>query len=598
MANKAETAGQGTLVVMLHAFTQRAAGLAAVEQAVLEQWPGATIYRPQLPLGLFSMKDPNRIVLGLINSIDQLLQEAEAKGQPFLDIVLVGHSAGALLARKLYVVACGEGKEAPFDPVFREQTAGYSGGSIPPRSWAPKISRLVLLAGMNRRWRISPYLSFTQAFGWWLGTIVGYVLQLLWRFLSLILRVRGATPFILTIRRGAPFITQLRIQWLLMRRRAGDPKATGSALTVQLLGSRDDIVAPEDNIDLVSGGDFVYLDVPYSGHSDVVQLNDATFGTGRKTVFQFAISGDPDALREQAVIPSDENFSAPNMDVKQLVFVIHGIRDVGYWTHKLARRVKQRAGNKRNEWATETSSYGYFPMLPFVFPWYRRQKVEWFMDQYAQALARYPNASFSYIGHSNGTYLLAKALEIYPCCHFRHVVFAGSVVRRGYDWRRLLSASPPRVEAVLNFVATSDWVVAVFPKFFQWARLQDLGSAGHDGFALSQTDSGVHEITYVKGGHSAAIQEHVWDIIADFVVTGKAPLTELPYTRKSRNLLVTLLGKIPFVVCGIPVIVVSLWFGIEKALGFMIEDSDTASFAAGVALSAYALSLWLAVTKL
>jgi hypothetical protein len=56
--------------------------------------------------------------------------------------------------------------------------------------------------------------------------------------------------------------------------------------------------------------------------------------------------------------------------VEDIVFVIHGIRDKGYWTHKIARRVqamaKQRPGDIR--FATETSSYGYFPMLSFLLP--------------------------------------------------------------------------------------------------------------------------------------------------------------------------------------------------------------------------------------
>ena len=51
-------------------------------------------------------------------------------------------------------------------------------------------------------------------------------------------------------------------------------------------------------------------------------------------------------------------------------------------------------------------------MLPFLLSAYRRKNVEWLMDRYTEVVARYPNATVSYIGHSNGTYLLAKALEL------------------------------------------------------------------------------------------------------------------------------------------------------------------------------------------
>src|SRR5437762_14376361 len=43
--------------------------------------------------------------------------------------------------------------------------------------------------------------------------------------------------------------------------------------------------------------------------------------------------------------------------------------------------------------SVRTPTYGYFAMLPFVLPWIRRQKVEWFMDQYVSARAQFPNRS-------------------------------------------------------------------------------------------------------------------------------------------------------------------------------------------------------------
>ena len=60
------------------------------------------------------------------------------------------------------------------------------------------------------------------------------------------------------------------------------------------------------------------------------------------------------------------------------------------------------------------------------------------MDKYAEAKALFPNAEFSYVGHSNGTYLLARALTDYTCCSFKYVVFAGSVVRTDYNWSKYL----------------------------------------------------------------------------------------------------------------------------------------------------------------
>lgn len=630
MHQKIEVTGgeESTLVVLLHAYTHRAANLRSVESAISEVWPSARILRPELPASLLSKTDPNLIVSDLLTKIDQVVKEAQDAERPFEKIILIGHSLGALLARKVYVVACGETSSAPFEDVYR----GSSLEPVEERAWAKKVERLILFAGMNRGWRVSHHISLKRAPAWMIGSGLCHVIHMF----------TGRWPLIFTIRRGAEFITQLRIQWLRMQQRAGAPKEPnkqasplfqGKALTVQLLGSIDDMVAPEDNVDLVSGKEFIYLDVPYSGHADVVDLSDTrkdvvtckTYGDHRKERFLLALTSTREKLEEEGVIPSDENFTEANHNVKNMVFVIHGIRDAGYWTHKIARRIKERARylaqqqliTSSTEWATETSSYGYFPMLPFIFPWYRRQKVEWLMDQYAEALARYPKANISYVGHSNGTYLLAKALEIYPCCHFENVVLAGSVVNQGYPWQSLMQrqqetpAGPeqkshrkqePRVKAILNFVATRDWVVAFFPKLFQVFRLQDLGSLGHDGFGIKPLGENMYQAEWIVGGHGAAIEEPMWDTIADFVITGKAETNKFPCKGKPTSLLerlVRTLGHFPLLVwLGLVWILWKGWQSINGVIETTITDPLLQAQTSGFALAFYLLLLWLLLNRI
>ena len=131
---------------------------------------------------------------------------------------------------------------------------------------------------------------------------------------------------------------------------------------------------------------------------------------------------------------------------------------------------------------------------------------------------------------------------------FNRIVFAGSVVRRDYDWSSMLETG--RVRGVLNYVATADWVVAFFPKLMQDLRLQDLGSAGHDGFSQCRPTPpfGLKQVEYVAGDHHAAIGEARWDELAEFIVDGTPP----PLRNDNRRAWwVVALGRVPILIWAI-----------------------------------------------
>jgi hypothetical protein len=123
-----------------------------------------------------------------------------------------------------------------------------------------------------------------------------------------------------------------------------------------------------------------------------------------------------------------------------------------------------------------------------------------------------------YIGHSNGTYLLAKGLSLCPAMRFDRVLFAGSVVQRNYPWPARLGT---QVASVVNLVAAGDLVVAFFPRAFERLRLQDLGGAGVDGFMLLPPGA---NRSYLPGRHDAGIREEMWNDIAAFAVNGDLPM--------------------------------------------------------------------------
>jgi pimeloyl-ACP methyl ester carboxylesterase len=560
------------LAVLLHAYTHTPTSLDAVAREVRSSYPDSDLLIPRLPVGAFSWADSQEIADQLVARIDALetKRRETTQGVGYHEIILAGHSLGAVLARKVWALAQGATPAATVD-------------QAEVRPWAGKIRRVILLAAMNRGWMISSALTTLARLEWTLGTAWG-------NFCRHVLR---HDPLIFGIRRGAPFLTTTRLQCLAVERslvRRGGPLP----ITVQLLGTADDYVAPTDNLDLATGPDFHYLEVEEGTHRGIVTLKEGGPQAGALARFRSALQDAPDVLRRRALAREDvfdlyevaaddhdaTSVAVESEAVKQVVFVIHGIRDKGFWTRRIARRIKEASRAAGKPCRSVTSTYGYFPMGPFLVPWKRRVHVEWLLDQYVTAKALYPDAAFAYVGHSNGTYLLAQALELCPAIRFQHVVFAGSVVRSNYDWRRFLSEGRNQVERVLNYVGADDRVVAIFPHGLERLRLQDLGGAGHLGFAeiaaaghaasrnVESLGKPLVNVKYVSGGHSGALKSDSWDDIAAFVVSGTAP----PASGKPDKLTKWLGALSPLIWTVILLVVLGLTSFVLAPLGFPVPN--------------------------
>lgn len=529
------------LIVFIHGFGNASQRLAAIRAVTRQVKPDADFFAPELP---FAGKWPcivtaETIVAELMQKLDALISTHD-----YARITLVGHSFGAVLARKIAIAAHGEqvAQDGDLPAPFEAALEPYRQA----RPWANKIDRLVLMAGMNRGWTTSSTLDWLTSLKWSVGQWLGELLL-------------AGKPTIFALRRGAPFLVNTRLQWLAMM----DPQygSRPDLIVTQLLGTNDDHVSPDDNVDysvdLPYSNErqaYFYLEVPLSGHGNVVDMADQD-GTAidsarirRREIYLTALMSDRVQLAEQCIQReqmADSLPPPPAPDVTDVVFVVHGIRDKGFWTQKIARTIKRHAGpgQKFESW---TESYGYFAMLPFVLRSVRQRKVEWLMDRYVEARARYPRARFHYVGHSNGTYLCAQALKDYRAARFDRIVFAGSVVRKDYNWMGLIEPQQgsPHVKQVLNYVATSDWVVAMLPNSVQRWRLFNLGSAGHDGFLQASANGPVHQVSYIVGGHSVGHEEANWDNIARFIVAGATPPPEEPLFSNTPSRLWRTLGAL------------------------------------------------------
>lgn len=512
---------------------------------VFPQEEAGELLVPDLDLGTFSTADPNDLVAGLLRVVD-----ARWNSQPFERLIIIGFSAGTLLARNLYATACGA----------RAEPDGTVDASA-ARPWASRVERLVLVAGITRGWSIS---SATPALVRFVAPLALFFLNQWARWFcgrSPVLK-RGPPPLIQQFKRGAPFVIESRLKLLQVERHVRQSAAGQLPHTVLLLGSKDEYVSPADAVDLGPRDGYTYIEVPESNHIALLHVQHARStddadkqrrAEQRAGLLLRALTQSPAQLADVAmkhadiddwlddmdrpVLPPDR---APEDPVDHVVFIVHGIRDNGFWTKRIGREVKELARRRQAPPRAQGSaprtlvvsapspSYGFFSMWDFVNPWGREEATYWFLEKYAEVSVRWPDVPVSYIGHSNGTYLAANALADCRMVAFQRIVFAGSVVRTDYPWGDLGN----RVGSVLNLVATADWVVACLPGAFErlgWNGA-GVGGAGFDGFQeaadnqnAEATAPEVHNFCFIAGGHGAGIDEPVWPDIAAFIVDGTLP---------------------------------------------------------------------------
>jgi pimeloyl-ACP methyl ester carboxylesterase len=363
------------------------------------------------------------------------------------EIILVGHSLGALVARKAWLNA-----------VDSKQGNDYTNAG-----WGKKVTRFVLFAGISRG----------------LDTEKSWSKKILTRLVE-------ALPGRFTIEdcyRGSAFITNLRISWIQY---IASLPLTSQPITVQVLGTEDGLVKREDSIDLDVFPETQPIAIAGAGHGDVHTLAGSD-AEGRLQRFVEAFtrtrSGDASSL-EAAYLE------------RRVLLIVHGIRASP--TDNWVKRAKRLSEEGWPDVIAVSPNYLYLSAFRFALPAVRKRYARFFRDFYTEQIARVRRSKISVLGHSNGSYLLGGCLKEFQAISVDKVCVAGSVLPANYDWTRLVNSK--RVTGVRNDCAANDYPVAILCKALRALGMTDVGTGGFDGFV-----GNVKDVRFHKGGHDSML---------------------------------------------------------------------------------------------
>jgi pimeloyl-ACP methyl ester carboxylesterase len=402
---------------------------------------------------IFSLRRANDLAADMA---DRILTEWETNG-PYDDVILMGFSAGGILSRAAYLRGLGS---------TRKNRA--------PKEWAKHVSRIVLFAAPNRGLHLRWYERL-------LLTLMP------WQFLLRDLLI------------GSDFITNIRLWWV----RKLDRMET-RPIVVQIRGTQDSRVQRGDSLDIEGflEGYALSLDAK---HDDLLKPDQgAQFSDEKYDVFRQAI------LRP---FTDADTASRVNDPSQRVYFVVHGIRaNNDDWVKALSTMIESQLPNAR----AIPPFYGRFSAFQFAVPLLRRKRVRFFQNLYSMEFSKNPQASFNFVGHSYGTYLLGHSLRNLSGMQFDRVSLNGSVLPAQWLW----DIYRHQVKELRNARARTDMPVGILCRALRGLRMRDVGTAGYTGFQIPFDLRS--ELRYYQGGHSASVSGDARQHILNFLLHGNS----------------------------------------------------------------------------
>ncbi len=406
----------------------------------------------------WSNRSPDSIAQSLSATIDSYVySHAEEVG----NIILAGHSMGTVILRRAF---------------FDAQNL-HSTDSI-PQQWVGLVDRIVLMGAFGRGFNLKRQ-PFSQ--------------RLLLTPAVILARTLGFGKMKLAIFKGSDFIARLRIDWIRFNG-TDQPKP----MVVNLLGSEDIAIRPEDVIDLEQFQNAIPIAVANASHGNIVIPGPDTEGPLKRAFIGKPMSNRPVSIQD-----------APD----KVFFLLHGIRDSRECFDKVGRQLDQLCPEAK----VIVPDYGYLSARSFLNKRYRDKYVRWFVDQVAEHLARNPRVKFYFAGHSNGTYILGEALRRIPRLACSRVYIAASVLPRIFEWDRIIGQRK-QAAFVRCDMGTEDWPVGVGCNTLNRLGMKTIGVGGFEGFEYGDKDH--MAFNHFAGGHGSMLTDANTGSIADFLLTG------------------------------------------------------------------------------
>ena len=520
------------LAVLIHGWLLNAKQLEPLRDLLHaeEQLRDSDIFLYPYPASRFSNARLEAVSLDLCNQI-----EGRTKKINYDTISFVGHSIGGLIARRAFLLA------SP----YHNQSSPYS--------WSARVTKIVLIGTPNRG------SSFVEEH-WWAPYAI-YILV----FLRQSHLIRDAL-------RGSPFITNLRLDWVRAFRAREDQgqllvdHGDSDALAklppipeiVQLVCEKDEKVLEVDSLDVTQFGNAHRELIKNETHESVIKFT--RLNNHKHTKIRNFFLTIKDALvnnpfeREHlkyckirnAILTDTKKqkrrmyLENVKLNITNTTFLIHGIRTRGDWTERASEIIQGKDAHIE----VLKPKYGYFQILKFLWGPTRQARVEWFRDRYVQAFVEYPKSSFNYVGHSNGTYILANTLKQFQSIVFDRVYFAGSVVPQSFEWPEYFDSG--QLQYLRSDRASRDVPVGFLCAGLHKLGIKNLGAGGYTGFR-EKPSKFYENVLKVKGsqfdGHSIALNPENYKTIRTFLTgnpeEGKKPPSNLtgstvPSSRKDK----------------------------------------------------------------